>query len=66
MSAAYLDTHVPVFLHDGLIEELSIEAKRLGEANGLLISPTVVLELEYLFQRKRSESPRGLSLRRIA
>ena len=53
MSAAYLDTHVAVFLHDGLTEELSIEAKRLVEANDLLISPMVFLEFEYLYQRKK-------------
>lgn len=53
MSAAYLDTHVAVFLHDGLTEELSIQAKRLVEANDLLISPMVFLEFEYLYQRKK-------------
>jgi PIN domain nuclease of toxin-antitoxin system len=53
VSIAYLDTHVAVFLHDGLIEELSIEAKRLIDANELLISPMVLLEFDYLFRRKR-------------
>ncbi len=53
MSAAYLDTHVAVFLHDGLTEELSIEAKRLVEANDLLISPMVFLEFDYLYRRKK-------------
>jgi len=53
VSLAYLDTHVALFLHDGLTENLSVEAKRLIEANDLLISPMVLLELEYLFQRKR-------------
>lgn len=53
MSAAYLDTHVAVFLHDGLTEALSIEAKRLVEANDLLISPMVLLEFDYLYRRKK-------------
>jgi PIN domain nuclease of toxin-antitoxin system len=53
LSAAYLDTHVAVFLHDGLLEELSAEAKRLMEANDLLISPMVFFELDYLHQRKK-------------
>jgi PIN domain nuclease of toxin-antitoxin system len=53
VSVAYLDTHAAVFLHDGLTEDLSIEAKRLIEANDLLISPMVLLELDYLYQRKR-------------
>jgi PIN domain nuclease of toxin-antitoxin system len=53
LSIAYLDTHVAVFLHDGLLEEFSIEAKRQLEANDLLISPMVLLEFSYLFKRKR-------------
>lgn len=53
MSVAYLDTHVAVFLHDGLIEELSSEAKKQIEANDLLISPMAWLEFDYLYQRKR-------------
>ena len=53
MSVAYLDTHAAVFLHDGLIEEFSIEARRRLEANDLLISPMVLLEFDYLFQRRK-------------
>ena len=53
MSIAYLDTHVAVFLHDGLIEDLSSAAKREIENNDLLISPMVVLEFEYLQARKK-------------
>lgn len=53
MSHAYLDTHVVVWLHDGLIERLSEEAKWQIENNDLLISPMALLELQYLFERKR-------------
>jgi PIN domain nuclease of toxin-antitoxin system len=53
VSAAYLDTHVAVWLHDGLIERLSTEAKKQIEENDLLISPMVLLEFQYLFDRKR-------------
>jgi PIN domain nuclease of toxin-antitoxin system len=53
LSIAYLDTHAAVFLHDGLLEEFSSEAKRQLEANGLLISPMVLLEFSYLFKRKK-------------
>ena len=53
MSVAYLDTHSAVFLHDGLVEEFSSEAKQQIEANDLLISPMVFLEFDYLFRRKR-------------
>lgn len=51
--SAYLDTHVAVWLHDGLIERLSAAAKREIEAQDLLISPMVLLEFQYLRERKR-------------
>lgn len=51
--SVYLDTHVAVWLHDGLVERLSAEAKRQIEANDLLLSPMVLLELQYLYDRKR-------------
>ncbi len=54
MSVAYLDTHIAVFLYAGAVEELSMEAKRQIEANDLLLSPMAFLELEYLFQRRRT------------
>lgn len=53
MSVAYLDTHVAVFLHDGLMEEFSMEAKRQMEANDLAISPMVLLECDYLYRRRK-------------
>ena len=51
--SAYLDTHVAVWLHDGLVERLSSEAKRQIEENDLLISPMALLEFQYLYDRKR-------------
>lgn len=53
MSIAYLDTHVALYLHDGLTEELGSRATREIEANDLLVSPMVFLEFDYMFQRKR-------------
>jgi PIN domain nuclease of toxin-antitoxin system len=50
---AYLDTHVAVWLHAGLVEKLSAEARRQIEANDLLLSPMVLLEFQYLYERKR-------------
>jgi len=50
---AYLDTHVALWLHDGLVELLSAEAKKQIEANDLLLSPMTLLELHYLYKRKR-------------
>ena len=37
----------------GLLSRLSAEAKRQIEANDLLISPMVLLEFQYLYDRKR-------------
>ncbi len=53
MGVAYLDTHVALYLHDGLTEELSSRAIREIEANDLLVSPMVFLEFDYMFRRKR-------------
>ena len=51
--SAYLDTHVAVWLHAGLVERISSGARREIEDNDLLISPMVLLEFEYLYERKR-------------
>ena len=53
MKAAYLDTHTAVLLHSGITEELANEGRKQIEGSNLLISPMVLLELEYLFKRKR-------------
>lgn len=50
---AYLDTHIAAWLYAGLTERLSLAAKRKIEECDLLISPMVLLELQYLFDRKR-------------
>ena len=49
----YLDTHVVLWLCEGLVERLSKTAHRTIEENDLLISPMVRLELQYLFETKR-------------
>ena len=49
----YLDTHVVLWLCEGLVERLSKTARRAIEENSLLISPMVRLELQYLFEIKR-------------
>ena len=54
MSLAYLDTHVAVWLHDGLLRKLTKAAEREIERNEIRISPMVYLEFEYLFRRGRS------------
>jgi len=46
----YLDTHVVVWLYSGELSLLSEKACQLIEENELLISPLVLLELQYLFE----------------
>jgi PIN domain nuclease of toxin-antitoxin system len=50
LSSVYLDTHAAVFLHAGALELLGTEGKRQIEHNDLLISPTVLIEMNYLYE----------------
>jgi PIN domain nuclease of toxin-antitoxin system len=52
-TAIYLDTHVVVWLYSGDLSLFSEKSCRLIEENSLLISPLVLLELQYLFEIKR-------------
>jgi PIN domain nuclease of toxin-antitoxin system len=49
----YLDTHVVVWLANGSLERITETARRAIEQQDLLISPMVMLELEYLHERNR-------------
>ena len=49
----YLDTHVAVWLYQGDGDLLSRAARHQLESGSLLISPAVLLELEYLHEIKR-------------
>ena len=44
----YLDTHVVIWLYAGQLAQLSTAARGQIEQDDLLISPMVVLELQYL------------------
>lgn len=46
----YLDTHIGVWLYDGLIDRLSPDAIAIIEAGHLLVSPIVELEIQYLHE----------------
>jgi len=52
----YLDTHVVLWLYEGLLEKFPATAKKYLENNQLSISPIVQLELQYLFEIKRIHS----------
>ena len=51
MSHVYLDTHVAVWLHDGLVGKLTVPAIAAIEEGDLLLSPMVYLEFSYLYKR---------------
>lgn len=53
----YLDTHVVLWLREGLFDRLSKNARTLIEGNDLLISAIVRLELEYMYEIKRCSRP---------
>lgn len=46
----YLDTHVVVWLYAGLVEKLNEPLRNLLNEHEINISPTVHLELQYLFE----------------
>ena len=54
---AYLDTQVAAWLGKGQTASLSKDAKRIIDRADLLISPMVVLELEYLYELNRIKRP---------
>jgi len=49
----FLDTHVVVWLYAGEVGRLPAEARRMIEEQDLLISPMVILELQYLVETGR-------------
>ncbi len=53
----YLDTHVVAWLYGGELEKLSTTAAEEIQKNDSLVSPMVVLELQYLFEIGRAASP---------
>lgn len=57
MSVAYLDTHVAVWLHDGLVPKLTQSARVEIERSDLLLSPMSYLEFDYLHRRGRIRYP---------
>jgi PIN domain nuclease of toxin-antitoxin system len=52
---AYLDTNTLIWLAQGSLESISPKATRLLKQADLLFSPMVLLELEFLYEIKRSK-----------
>lgn len=57
LSVAYLDTHVAVWLHDGLVQKLTKAARQEIERSALLLSPMSYLEFDYLHRWGRIRYP---------
>jgi PIN domain nuclease of toxin-antitoxin system len=53
----FLDTHVVVWLVGGQAQKLGDEARALIDRADLIISPAVVLELQYLYEIGRVSAP---------
>ena len=49
----FLDTHVVVWLYEGLLEKIPKSIQEKLEASELYISPMVVLELDFLYEIER-------------
>ena len=55
--STYLDTNVVVWLAQGNLAQISPRARKLLETTDLLISPMVLVELEYLYEVHRIKLP---------
>jgi PIN domain nuclease of toxin-antitoxin system len=53
----YIDTHIVIWLCEGLTEKLTPAASQAIESSELEISPMVLVELAYLFEIKRIVKP---------
>ena len=53
----YLDTHVVAWLYAGLVDKLDAAVMDLLNSEVLLISPIVVLELDYLKETGKTADP---------
>jgi PIN domain nuclease of toxin-antitoxin system len=53
----YLDTNVVVWLAQGTLQRISRRAKSALEQGTLLMSPMVLIELEYLYELNRIKLP---------
>jgi PIN domain nuclease of toxin-antitoxin system len=54
---AYLDTHAAAWLYAGRCELFPEATRRVIGEHALLVSPAVLLELQYLFEIGRTEQP---------
>jgi PIN domain nuclease of toxin-antitoxin system len=55
--SVYIDTHIVIWLCEGLTEKLTPDASRAIESSQIEISPMVLVELQYLFEIKKILKP---------
>ena len=55
--SVYIDTHVVIWLCEGLTEKLTAASAQAIESSQVEVSPMVLIELEYLFEIKRVLKP---------
>lgn len=65
-AVAYLDTHVVAWLFAGEIGLLTEHARALIRESSLLVSPIVRLELQYLYEIRRTRAPARTVMRALA
>lgn len=59
-AVVHLDTNVIIWLYAGYVDQLSHKAKETIEKHSLLVSPMVVLELNYLNEVGRLHEPANI------
>ena len=62
----YLDTHVVAWMFAGRIDLIPAHIRQLLDAEDLVISPMVSLELQYLHETKRTAQPASAVLHALA
>ena len=62
----YLDTHVAAWLFAGRTDLFPESVRALLEQHDLLVSPAVVLELQYLYEIRRTTEPARTVLQALA
>jgi len=65
-SVIYLDTHVVAWMFAGRIDLIPAHIRQLLDAEDLVISPMVSLELQYLHETKRTAQPASAVLHALA
>lgn len=61
----FLDTHVVIWLYAGEVDRFSRRARRMLENEQLLVSPMVLLEIQYLHELSRVDKAPSLIMQEL-